>query len=137
MRSLLTEALILAAALGLSAAAVHGWHDRTTLVPPPAAVVEEFLRALAAGRYEAAREKLADDLRHEFDENRLRMLTEGLQDRHGAIRHVEGQDRSIGTDTAVAAGELTFASGEKSEVQFRLDRHHGLWQISDLSTLHP
>lgn len=60
MKELLLIAGTVAAAMGLVAASVVVGGDTTTLVSPPGVVAKEFVRQLAAGRYDRAAAHLAD-----------------------------------------------------------------------------
>jgi hypothetical protein len=54
MRPVIRIALVGAIALGVIAAAVFAAGDRQMFVSPPEAVAEDFVRALAGGRYDVA-----------------------------------------------------------------------------------
>lgn len=61
MRRLFGILIPFAVLLGASALAVERFHDRELFVSPPDAVAEQFVRALVNGRYDQAREYLADE----------------------------------------------------------------------------
>jgi hypothetical protein len=67
MKDLLWIAAAMAVALGVVGLAIGPGHDRRTLVSPPKAVAEDFVRRLAAGRYDRAVDHLEnrDDVRDE------------------------------------------------------------------------
>ena len=137
MKALFKEAAVVVAALVVAAAAVQGARDRTTMVPPPERVVEEFLRALSAERFSAARDKLADELRRRVEEDALRRQTRALEGARGRILHAEAEPRSVGEAAAEVAARLTFARGPAADLTFRLEQSRGLWKISDLGSLSP
>jgi hypothetical protein len=137
VKPLLIKAAILLVALAVSAAAVHLAHDSGTLVPPPDAVVEQFVRSLATGRYGSARKQLTDPLRAQVDENGLRALTEALEDRHGPIREVQGARQEVAGTQARAGARVTFASRQEGWLPFTLEQSSGLWRITDLAGLQP
>ena len=137
MRALLREAAVMVTALALAAGAVYLLHDRETMVPPPERVVEDFLRALAAGRPEGAREKLADDLRARMNEDALRAWAREHGARRAPISKVEAESRPTGETTADVSAEVTFEDGEQANLEFRLQESRGLWKISDLGSRSP
>ena len=127
MKDLLPIVLVTAVALGVVGAAVGVGHDSATLVSPPEAVAEQFVRKLARGRYDVAAAHLADDspsLRE-----RIRTTSDRLRARAGAIAQVEGKPGRIDGDTATAAGVATTTRGGELVIQCELIRHAGSWRI--------
>jgi hypothetical protein len=128
MRALLVVATVIAGALAIVAASIGAGHDTSTLVSPPEAVVEQFVRKLAAGRYDVA-------LAH-LDENspairdRIRTTSDQLRARAGAIEQVEGKPGVIDGDRATATAVVTTERAGDSAMKFRLIRRAGSWRIS-------
>ena len=121
-------ALLLAAflALGVAAVVVFAGHDATTLVSPPEQVAEEFMRKIAAGRYELAAHHLTDPAGTSLTE--LPSFGQALH-ASGAIERVEGIAGVIDRATASASAIVTTSQTE-IRYDFALVRRHGIWKIS-------
>jgi hypothetical protein len=127
MKDLLPIVLITAVALGMVGVAVGVGHDSSTLVSPPAAVAEQFVRKLAGGRYDVAAAHLADD--SPLLRERIRTTSDMLRARAGAIAQVEGKPGTIDGDIATAAGVATTTRAGEIVIQCELVRHAGSWRI--------
>jgi hypothetical protein len=127
MRSLLVVAAVIAAALAVSFLSVAA-HDDGTLVPPPVAVTEGFLRALARHRYPQALALLDQDLR---DVATLRAWQEAMESRYGTVRDVHAEYGPRSGDRAVATARLTTRSGEVA-LALELVRQGADWRIAAL-----
>jgi hypothetical protein len=131
---------VTAAALLLIAGVVFGLGDRATLVPPPEAVAEGLVRQLATHRYrqttqyvaQAFRPANSDDAGTTLDPRWLRAWFEPIERRIGQVRKVEGQQVSIGDDTAQALVQLEGERGHASAV-LSLTRERGLWLVQQLT----
>ena len=128
MKALLLIVAVTAGALALVAVSVIAGHDASTLVSPPDAVVEQFVRKLAAGRYEVARAHLADD--SPAMRERIRMTSDGLRAGAGGIEQVEGQPGAIDDDTATASALVTTRRAGTITMGFTLVRRAGSWRIT-------
>jgi hypothetical protein len=127
MKDVLRIALVTAAALGVVGLVVGVGHDTATLVSPPEAVAEQFVRKLAGGRYDVARAHLADDspaLRE-----RIRTTSDMLRARGGAITQVAGKPGTIDGDTATATGVVTTSRAGEVVIECELVRRAGSWRI--------
>jgi hypothetical protein len=127
MKDVLRIALVTAAALGVVGLVVGVGHDTATLVSPPEAVAEQFVRKLAGGRYDVAHAHLADDspaLRE-----RIRTTSDMLRARGGAITQVAGKPGTIDGDTATATGVVTTSRAGEVVIECELVRRAGSWRI--------
>ena len=124
-------ALLAASALALLlvGVVVITGHDTTVFVPPPEAVVEEFTRKLAGGRYDMALEHLEQGERAMLP--RLRKSGETLRARAGEINQIEGESSAITGDTATATVRISTAGGGELHWQFRLVRRDWQWKIRE------
>lgn len=123
---------VVVAALGLAAADVHLLGDRRTLVPPPDAVVEGFLRAVAMGREDQAVPHLSEELARTVAEDDLRKYGETISDGPGSVDEVEGELERIAGDRATATATCRSRTGVW-RLRFELVREkNGLWRISRL-----
>jgi hypothetical protein len=128
MKDLLVVAAVAAGALGVVAGSVGGGHDTATLVSPPEAVVEQFVRKLAGARYDVALAHLDD--RSPAMRDRIRTTSDALRVRAGAIGQVEGKRGVIDGDRATAAAIVTTERAGEMTMEFRLIRHAGSWRIT-------
>ena len=128
MKDLLPLVLVSAVALGVVAAAVGLAHDTTTLVSPPESVAEQFVRKLARGRYDVARQHLVQD--SPSMRERTRTTSDMLRARAGAIAQVAGKPSVIEGDTATATVVVTTARAGEIVLEFALVRHTGSWRIT-------
>jgi hypothetical protein len=133
------------------------------LVPDPENVVKNFIGSLSVGRYEIAREELADDLKMEVSAADLQRLDQDLQNAFGSYELQPGGGaqsggaqssgaqssgaqssgaQSSGTGTENRDNQATYEAEIKTEVtsltiRFLLQRapETGLWQITSLEEL--
>ena len=127
MKALLLVGAVIAAALAVVAGSVTAGHDRGTLVSPPDAVVEQFVRKLAGARYDVALAHLEDG--SPAMRERIRMTSDALRARAGAIDQVEGKPGAIEGDEATATAVLTTERAGDITMEFRLIRRAGSWRI--------
>ena len=128
MKDLLAVAVVMAAALAVAAASVGPGRDTGTLVSPPEAVAEQFVRKLAGSRYDAALAHL-DDHSPAMQE-RIPRTSDQLRARAGAIEQVEGKPGVIDGDRATATAAATTNRGEIT-MAFTLVRRSGSWKIAE------
>jgi hypothetical protein len=128
MKALLLIAAITAGALAVVAAGVVVGHDTATLVSPPDAVVEQFVRKLAGARYDVALAHLVDGSAAMRD--RIRTTSDALRARAGAIGQVEGKRGVMDGDRATATVVVTTERAGEIMIEFRLIRHAGSWRIT-------
>jgi hypothetical protein len=118
------------------------------LVPDPENVVKNFIGSLSVGRYEIAREEMADDLKMEILAADLQRLDQDLQNAFGSYELQPGagaqssRAQSSGTGTENRDDQATYEAEIKTEVRsltirFPLQRapETGLWQITSLEEL--
>jgi hypothetical protein len=127
MNALLLVAAVTAGALALVAGSIVAGHDTSTLVSPPEAVVEQFVRKLAAARYDVARAHLADDSPPARE--RIREASDTLRARAGAINRVEGKPGVIDGDRARATAVISTERAGDLVMHFTLARRAGSWRI--------
>jgi hypothetical protein len=129
----------LVAALTLAMIVVAAWvfaaGDRRTLVPPPDAVAEGFLRQLAARRYDRVESYVSRTRRSApaWSAATLRRRFEPLWRYTGQVNQVDAELVSIDGDRARAVAS---AQGDLAEarVLVELTREHGLWKVDGYST---
>ena len=135
MRALVYVPLAVAAALAVVAAAVFGLGDRRTLVPPPEAVVESFVRELETGRYQRATGYLSTELQPNVKPEQLRAWTSRLLARTGDIIDVRGEPGWLAGDRAEAYARLKTERAGEPALRFTLYREEGVWKINGLASL--
>ncbi len=128
MKALLLIAAITAGALAVLVGVVVFGHDTATLVSPPDAVVEQFVRKLAGARYDVALAHLEDGSPAMRD--RIRTTSNALRARAGAIGQVEGKRGVVDADRATATAVVTTERAGTITMEFRLIRHAGSWRIT-------
>lgn len=105
------------------------------IVPQPDDMVEQFVRALKAHRYEAARDMLAEELRRQVSTDDLRSQVLSIEAREGGFADAYAIDVTKGSDSATAWVRVKPASGKERVSQFTLGKQHGLWRIVSLDAL--
>jgi hypothetical protein len=128
MKALLLVAAVIAAALAVVAVSVGAGHDTSTLVSPPEAVVEQFVRKLAGARYDVALAHLDD--RSPAMREHVRITSDALRARAGAIDQVEGKPGVMDGDRATASAVVTTERAGDITMEFTLIRHAGAWRIT-------
>jgi hypothetical protein len=126
-------AAVVAGALGIDAGLVRGLGVHAVLTPDAQAVVQNFVKAMAAGRWEIARAQLDEATRSRVSVADLRAADAALRRRHGAYRLAPG-GRS---GEARYQGVLRTSSGAVLELGVGLGRdpRTGLLQIGELPAL--
>lgn len=129
MKDMGLVALVTAAGLAFVAAAVFAGRDTSVLVPPPDAVAETFVRALAMERYELARQHLARGVERETSASELRAAFDPL-------RAHTGKPDQVTADTSSATGTharvLATLEGRRGNAAMYVDlvRERGLWKVA-------
>ena len=126
-------------ALAIIAVCVFAAGDRQTLVPPPDAVAEAFVRQATAGRYDRAsalqswvrRLPSIDDIILGAAE--LRRYFDPLWRFTGTVNRVDAELVSIDGDQARAVA-TAYGDLAEARVLFDMVREDGLWKVYDIST---
>lgn len=127
MRAVVLVVTVTAGALGVVGASIGVGHDTGTLVSPPEAVVEQFVRKLAGARYDVAEAHL--DERTPAWRERVRTSSRAL--RAAAVYQVEGRPGAATGDRASATAIVTTARAGRIVMSFGLVRRAGSWRIVD------
>jgi hypothetical protein len=135
MKGPLGVLLTVGIAIGLTAAALFALGDRSVLASPPEAVVEDFMRKLATGRYARAREDLSDDVAQQVGPDSLRTLLSALEGRVGKIVDVRGERLWMTRETARAAAVLESDRRRAVKVELPLVWSSGEWALADVRGL--
>jgi hypothetical protein len=98
---------------------------------PTEVVVEDFMRALAQGRWDVARDFLTDDLNAQTSDDDLRALAEDIENRIGHIDEVSADSGERQGHRATATAQLTGSDGQHS-ADFELIVQQGGWKIAQL-----
>lgn len=118
-------------ALAIAAVVVFVGNDRETLVPPPDAVVESFVRQLVSGRESRAIPYLAKSISGSVSEEELRRIEQSVEREVGDVGDVRAETDWSSGDRAEATA--VWRSGEReARRRFGLRREHGLWRIDRL-----
>jgi hypothetical protein len=129
----------LAGVLLLLAGLIFGPDIAEPLVPNPESVSRAFVDALAAGRYEIARQELSDELKAGLTVEELRRLNEALRQAHGDYEAEPGGQTEKRGDRATYQAQLQTDSGQILHPQFTLERdpRTGQYQIDAVEGLAP
>ena len=134
MRAVASALGVLAIALAVCAAAVFGLGDGRTLVSPPEAVAEDFLRATSMKRYPQAVQGLSEEARAHIDEDELAEVNARLEEATGGIEDVRGEEGWIAGETAEAHASVR-GRRRTVDVRLRLLRERGVWRVAELPGL--
>src|SRR5687768_15695969 len=132
MRALLTVPAVIVLGLAVSAISVFGFGDKQTLVPPPEAVAEGFLRILAANRPESARALLCQETKRRMSRKDLRSFGDRLEGKLGGITDVRGESATIHGNNSTATILVKTDRQLERRLQLKLRRENGLWRIDQL-----
>ena len=139
MKTVAQLLLTMTLALAIIAVCVFAAGDRQTLVPPPDAVAEAFVRQAAARRYDRVH-ALQSWRRRELgidEAYSARRTSAGISTRCGASREPSTRSRrSSSRSTETDARAVATAYGDLTEARFLFDllREDGLWKVFNVST---
>lgn len=133
-RNILLTVLFAAAAEGLVWLTVR-YTSGEMIVPQPGTVAEEFSAALAAHRWNGARELLSEKQRQQVTDEYLRSLTNRIEQSYPGIEQVTAQSEETHGDQATAVVEFVFTGQRQAEVSYTLVRENYLWKIASLDGL--
>ena len=133
MKTIAQILLAMTLALAIIAVCVFAAGDRQTLVPPPDAVAEAFVRQAAARRYDRVHALQSWGRREELSAAVLRLYFDPLFRFTGTVNQVDAELVAIDGDDARA---VATAYGDLAEARFVFDmvRQDGLWKVYDVST---
>lgn len=131
MRHILAILGTAAVALAIAAVVVGVVGDRETLVPPPEAVAEEFVRQLVTRRAVQVIPLLSDRLRELVTPEQLDRAGIALEAELGEVTNVGSETEWIDGDRAAASSEPRGARG-RTELRFEFSRENGKWTIDAL-----
>lgn len=128
---------MIAAALAVVAIAVFGRGDGRTMVSPPEAVAEDFVRALERGRFPQAHKYLSAAARRRISTARLAEATESLEARIGRIEDVKGEKGWLSGDDAEASAVVKTQRAAGVRLPLRFHREAGEWRVVGIVGLAP
>lgn len=128
---------LIAAALAVIAVAVFGLGDGRTMVSPPEAVAENFVRALECGRFPQAHKYLSAEARRRISDARLAEATERLESRIGRIEDVKGDEGWLAGDEAEAGAVVKTRTAGAVRLALRFRREMGEWRVAGIEGLGP
>ena len=131
MKAVALALCVAAVALGVCAAAVFGLGDGATMVSPPEAVAEDFLRAVWMRRYPQAARYLDGDARVRLGPDALVAARARLEEATGGIRDVAGEESRISGEGAEGIAAVRGARAT-ARVTLRMRREKGEWRVSEV-----
>ncbi|MHB1132786.1 MAG: nuclear transport factor 2 family protein [Chloroflexota bacterium] len=105
------------------------------VVPQPDNVAEQFLRALGAGRYQAAHAALSEETQDQVSAERLREIAAALKRDSGGIKGAYAEDAEQSGERATTEARIVLENHTEQSLQFPLRREHGLWKIASVEAL--
>jgi hypothetical protein len=126
----LTPLAVLVCIAGVSGV-ISATNDAHILVPPPETVGEGFLRAIETRRFSQALPYLDEKLRKSVDVDAMQDLLIRLEQQHGKIEDVRGEQSEVRGDEAGAEVTIRTEAGEVP-LHLHLRREKHLWKISAL-----
>ena len=111
----------IAIVLALVATSMFALHDRHTLVSPPEAAAEDFMRSLATGRYDVAMRYV--DRRAGMSRESIKTWSDQLRNQ-GAIQSVDVTPVTSGRHSATTKYTIALVSGHEitGELHLSFDR---------------
>jgi hypothetical protein len=134
VRPILWELLVFALAFSLFGALILTNHG-ALFTPSPEKEAEGFVSALAAMRYQGAKEALSQDLQQQIELSDLKQLHDALEASQQGIEDAHGQDYQEQGDFATAVVQVKFGNLQEREVEFPLAKEHGLWKVTSIDPL--
>lgn len=119
---------VVVAAIALSGAVVHGLEDRRTLVAPPDAVAEDFVRQVITHRSRQALPLLAEEVRSAVGPELLNDYRRRIERELGRVGNVSVELERISADHAEASAILEGARGTR-RIELRLVWKDDQWLI--------
>jgi hypothetical protein len=105
------------------------------IIPSPESVSEQFVDALAARRFHAARDQLSQDMKKQVAVSDLSSLVETIQRNHKGIQEAYSISSQEQENEASASVVVQFGDGTAREVNFSLVKEHGLWKLSSFEPI--
>ena len=131
MRELASVAAVVGAALVVLGAAVFGLHDRHTLVPPPQAVGEGFMRQLVHGHYDLATNYMVSEARGP-SRRQLAEMFEPARRQLRAVHQVSADPPLDERDGQTVVQASADAANGRATLSLRLVQEHGLWRVREV-----
>jgi hypothetical protein len=131
MRSILLQLAIAAGALSIAAASIAGG-DRLTVVAPPESVVENFTRAVIAGRFAPARQHLS---RHAPKEPPLKVLRDDLHAAVGTVHGIDARTEQLDRNRSIATAAIEGDEGTAT-IRAELVFEDTEWRLITWSDIH-
>jgi hypothetical protein len=135
MNAIFGVLLTLLLTMAMLAGIVFCLGDTSVFVPPPEAVAEGFMREMATGRYERAREYLSKDLAARTGPDELKALAESLKGWTGEILDVRGEQGWSNGQRGEAYTKLKTRQAGEPSLRLALWREEGVWAINGLWSL--
>ena len=133
LRGVIVTVILLAAVLSVLWAFISQGIT-AVIVPPPETVGEDLLRALAAHRYEGARQVISSELQQVTEED-LGHLMQRIEAAHRGIEQVHGESSTQQQQTATAQIIVQFSDGSQQTIELPLQQKYGLWKVTSLEAL--
>ena len=105
------------------------------VTPPAEQAATQFVKALEAHRYPAARLELTESAQQDVTVEDLRSLVQSIEQRHGGIGKAQSSDKREDADEATVAMKLDFDDGQTQWIELPLRREQHIWRVESLEAL--
>jgi hypothetical protein len=105
------------------------------LTPPAEQSATQFVKALEAHRYPAARLELTEDAQQHVTVDDLRDLVQTIEEKHGGIGKAQSTDKQEFAEKATVTMELELDDGQTQRLELPLHREQHIWRVESIEPL--
>jgi hypothetical protein len=105
------------------------------LTPPAEQSATQFVKALEAHRYPAARLELSESAQQQVTVDDLRALVKSIEQQHGGIGKVQSGDMRQAAESATVTMQLDLDDGQTKRIELPLRREQHIWRVESIEPL--
>jgi hypothetical protein len=132
------QLLAIAAACGAALAIIAAMLSvgiEVVVTPPAEQSATQFVKALEAHRYPAARLELSESAQEKVTVDDLRALVKTIEEQHGGIGKAQSGDEQQDADSATVTIRLDLDDGQTMRVELPLRREQHIWRVESIDPL--